>query len=78
MADIDLKSRLRAGVEAAVKAAGSNAALAGHLGLSRTAPHKWRRIPAEHVAAISRLTGIPCHQLRPDVFAEPFADGRAA
>jgi DNA-binding transcriptional regulator YdaS (Cro superfamily) len=33
----------------------------------------WRKrqsIPADKVMAVSRLTGIPPHDLRPDVFAE--------
>jgi transcriptional regulator with XRE-family HTH domain len=30
-----------------------------------------RRVPAESVLALSKLTGIPAHELRPDVFPVP-------
>lgn len=39
----------------------------------------WRKrgsIPADRVAAVSRLTGVPPHELRPDVFPTP--EGAAA
>ncbi|MEJ8308566.1 helix-turn-helix domain-containing protein [Agrobacterium larrymoorei] len=32
-----------------------------------------RRIPAEKVHSISKVTEIPPHELRPDVFGEPEA-----
>lgn len=30
-----------------------------------------RRIPAERVAEVSRVTGIPRHELRPDLYESP-------
>lgn len=40
-------------------------------GITRQAVWRWvnvtGRIPAEHVAAMSRLSGIPMKELRPDV-----------
>jgi hypothetical protein len=44
------------------------AALAKELGLDMSAPYQWHRAPAEHVKAISRHTGIPKHELRPDIY----------
>jgi len=32
-----------------------------------------RKVPAERVPALSRLTGVPMHELRPDVFEDAAA-----
>ena len=32
------------------------------------------RVPAERVRAVSDATGIPAHDLRPDIFPPPVAD----
>lgn len=50
--------------------AGGKRALAEHLGLDVSSPYSWRRVPDRHVAAVSRLTGIPAAQLRPDLAAQ--------
>lgn len=57
----------------AIEAAGSVAALAGILGITRQAIEKWTRIPAEQAYKIEKATGIRCHELRPDVFPAPEA-----
>jgi DNA-binding transcriptional regulator YdaS (Cro superfamily) len=31
----------------------------------------WRQVPAEHVPEVSRLTDIPRHELRPDLWDPP-------
>lgn len=51
----------------AKKAAGGNRKLGDHLGITAIAVWKWRKVPFERVPAISRLTGIPPHELRPDL-----------
>lgn len=38
------------------------------LGLSRAAVSLWRRIPAERVVEVERLTGVPREELRPDLY----------
>jgi DNA-binding transcriptional regulator YdaS (Cro superfamily) len=43
-------------------------ALSIKLGLSRAAVSGWKRIPAERVADVERVTGIPREKLRPDLF----------
>lgn len=53
-------------------AAGGAPALAAALGIHRTAVIRWRRVPARRVVEVARITGIPAHQLRPDL-AEIFA-----
>lgn len=44
--------------------------LGGALGIGRSTLFKWenRRVPAERVIDVERLTGIPRHELRPDIF----------
>lgn len=49
---------------------GSFAAIARACGVSRESVRKWRRVPAEHCAAIQELTGGEWTRarLRPDIF----------
>lgn len=57
----------------AIQAAGSMAALARSLGITKAAVHQWkhpsRRVPIAHCTAIERLTdgAVLCEELRPDV-----------
>jgi len=63
-----------------IRRVGGVTALAELLGVANhTTISKWRargRIPAERVPEISRLTGIPRHELRPDLWEEPVAGSR--
>lgn len=64
------------GLEAALQAAGGSAALIRKLGRkSKSAVGNWRRrdggIPAGVVPEVSRITGLPPHVLRPDLFDAP-------
>lgn len=47
---------------------GNAVKLAAHLGISRQAVSRWTKIPMRHLAAISEITGMQPHELRPDVF----------
>jgi len=38
---------------------------------SRSAISQWDRVPAERIVEIERITGIPRHQLRPDLWLPP-------
>lgn len=66
------------GIEKAISAApasehckaGTASALAEHLGLSRGAISLWKKIPAERVRAVERITGVPRAELRPDLYGE--------
>jgi DNA-binding transcriptional regulator YdaS (Cro superfamily) len=53
--------------EAIEKAGGVNA-LGRKLGISGQAVQKWRRVPAERIVDIERLTGVPRDKLRPDLY----------
>lgn len=59
---------LRKAVAEAVKGAGGVAALARKLGISQPAISQWDRVPVERVKAVSEITGMSPHQLRPDIF----------
>lgn len=49
------------------------------LGLSRAAVSNWKRIPAERVLEVERLTGVPRGMLRPDLYpVEAVASGSGA
>lgn len=47
---------------------GNKSALAVHLGLTPGAVGHWGIVPAERLRAIEAFTGIPRHDLRPDIF----------
>lgn len=50
---------------------GGLAAVARGLRISGPAVVKWKKVPAERVVDIERITGIPRQQLRPDLYAPP-------
>lgn len=60
------------GIEKAIKAAGGMAALAHMLGLKPNQIWMWAngraRVPGHHCPAISRATGVPPGELRPDIY----------
>lgn len=49
--------------------------LAKQLQIKSQSFYRWRKIPAERVLEIERLTGISRHELRPDLYPK---DGEAA
>lgn len=57
----------------AVAAAGGPTKLAEGLGVTRSAVSQWQRIPAERVLDVERITGVPRHELRPDLYPAPEA-----
>ena len=66
-------------LERAIAAAGGQSALARLIGKSQGHVWHWlkvgKRVPAEAVLAIEGATGVPRHELRPDVY--PAAGGKA-
>lgn len=55
----------------AVEIAGGPTALARRLHITPQAVSLWGRVPIERVNAVSEITGIPAHDLRPDIFPAP-------
>lgn len=66
------------GLEQAVEAAGGVSALAQALGVSSQAISQWKKVPPMRLLAVSRVTGIPGHVLRPDVCSAPHTNGAAS
>lgn len=54
------------------------AKLAAELQITAQAVSLWKKVPVRRVMRVAELTGIPCHQLRPDYFPKPARQGRAA
>lgn len=52
---------------------GRKLSLAHLVGVNRSTVTRWSRgrVPAERVALVSEITGIPRERLRPDLFAPP-------
>ena len=63
-------------VEQAAEKAGGVVALARELGIKHTALYSWKRVPAERVLDIERISGVSRHEMRPDIFGGEA--GRAA
>ncbi|TJV70314.1 MAG: helix-turn-helix domain-containing protein [Mesorhizobium sp.] len=57
---------------------GRRQALAAALRCSPSTISMWKRVPAERIGEVSRATGIPPEQLRPDIFGLPSKPGEAA
>lgn len=45
--------------------------IADACGISHGAVWQWRKVPATRVLIVERITGIPRHMLRPDIFPNP-------
>lgn len=58
-----------------IKAAGGPVALARHLGISHSSVCEWQHVPAERVPAVSAVTGLARHVIRPDMYEAP-SDGQ--
>lgn len=58
------------GIDKAIKVAGSAAALARLMGVTKMAVGHWRRsgVPSERVRKIAQFTGVTPHELRPDLY----------
>lgn len=58
------------GLKAAIKTAGGIRALARLLGINHRAVIQWgdRKVPADRVVQIEKLTGVARERLRPDLY----------
>lgn len=63
------------GLQLAIKAAGNQTKLARALNKKpQTISYWWNRIgrvPAEYVPEVEAATGVPRHELRPDLYRQP-------
>ncbi|MCO6050877.1 helix-turn-helix domain-containing protein [Mesorhizobium sp. RP14(2022)] len=65
-------------VTKAAAGAGGIVALARHLKISHNAMYSWKRVPAERVIEIERVSGISRHELRPDLFGPAASEQETA
>ena len=42
--------------------------IAAKAGITTAAVSQWKRVPKRHLKAVSEVTGIPCTELRADLF----------
>jgi len=59
---------------AILKNRGTASAIAKGLGVTRAAISAWREIPITRLKEVSKITGIPRNQLRPDIFEELYGE----
>ncbi|MGW9822257.1 DNA-binding transcriptional regulator YdaS (Cro superfamily) [Methylorubrum extorquens] len=59
-----------------IAAAGGHEALASRLGIGAAALRSWLHCPAARVRDVAAATGVPAHELRPDLFPAPAATPR--
>ena len=57
-----------AALQSAIDKVGGLAALAGPLGISEQAISQWKEVPPLRVLAVERVSGVPRHELRPDLY----------
>lgn len=55
----------------AIKRAGGAAKVASFLGLTKPAVYMWKEVPLAHVYAMSKLSGMAGHEMRPDHYDPP-------
>lgn len=58
-------------LEKAAEKAGGLTKLAAHLKVRHQSLYSWTRVPAERALEIEKLTGIPRHEMRPDLWPAP-------
>ena len=64
-------------IRKAIEKTGSVKALAEALGIKPQGIPQWKHVPIQHARTIEILTGIPLHQLRPDVWRAPADEGHS-
>jgi DNA-binding transcriptional regulator YdaS (Cro superfamily) len=58
-------------VQRAAEAVGGLPALAAKLGITRQAIYQWDELPMSRLKQIAEVSGLPAHELRPDLFPAP-------
>ena len=61
-------------LQKAIHAAGSGKVLAGRIGVTPQALSQWSQVPPRRVLDVERASGVPRHELRPDLY--PHEEGK--
>lgn len=69
MSDLSLVEPLRRAIEKA----GGPTAVGRLFGISSQAVSQWERCPPPRVLALAHASGVPPHELRPDLYPPPVA-----
>ena len=64
---------MQTGLKRALEIIGGKAALAKHLGITKQAVGQWEQVPPDRVLAVEDATGVPCYEMRPDIYRVPAA-----
>ncbi|MBY0250173.1 MAG: helix-turn-helix domain-containing protein [Methylobacterium organophilum] len=64
-------------LEKAIEAAGGTKALSRKIGISSQAISQWQECPPLRVLEVEKASGVPRHELRPDIYPAP-VEGAAA
>ena len=64
-------------LQRAIKQIGTSNEFAALLGVKPQAVSQWDRVPPLRVLDVERISGVPRHELRPDIYPPP-AQGAAA
>jgi len=71
MLEFGAMSDRTAALQRAIEAAGGLAGLAKPLGISIQAISQWDEVPPLRVLAVEQISGVPRHELRPDLYPVP-------
>lgn len=55
----------------AIEKAGGSRLIARAIGITRQAVEQWESVPAKHVLAVERISGVSRYELRPDIYGSP-------
>lgn len=58
----------------AIQAVETGEVLARRLGITPQALSQWDRVPPLRVLEVERITGVPRHELRPDIYPIPVSE----
>lgn len=56
------------GLQRAVSAVRNLSEFSRRVGTSRSGVYTWKRVPGDLVRKVEAATGVPAHELRPDIF----------
>ena len=77
MLEMSGMSNSKAALKVAIERVGSPTKLAAALGISLQAVAQWEEVPPLRVIAVERISGVPRHELRPDLYPVEPAGARA-